>query len=392
VVRWWFDDAKAACPYDVGKDALFVCFDTAAALGCHLAAGWSLPEAVLDLRIEFKRRMSGRLAAWSDSLAGALLAHGLDAADAPCPGYSGRLGQVGALLAPARQQAPMDGCETGTQVLRELFLAMLPTLDIPRALYRGRYAAVLSRVEHAGVPLDLVGLQALQDNWLTIRERLIQQLDRSIDVFREGRFRDDLWQRWVAARGLPWPRHRDGRLNLGASAFRRMAQLCPEVERVRALKNLLDQLRHFELPVGADGRTRWAPGAFGTVTGRNAPRTSDCIFLWPAWCRGLIQAPPGRALAYLDFSQSEFLIAGALSGDERLIADYRAGGGLPGPDGRGLWVVGSSRIQCICWVNPNRRRALMPLWKALLWERIEREASRRGIVPQRMRYEITVKR
>ena len=323
-VLQWLEEGQRACPYDLGRDALLISFDTADALGCHLATGWAQPQAAIDLHIEFKVQRNGRLTNWPDNLAGALLAHGLDAADAPCQRHV-------RLLAQAKwggsgwQRVARDYCEASTRALRKLLLAMLPGLDLPRAVYRGRYAAALSRVEYVGVPLDVAGLQMLQDNWLTIRGRLIEETDRHFGVFRRNRFKEDLWLRWVAARGLPWPRSRVGRLYLGESAFRRMAALCPEVERIRTLRNMLDQIRHFELPVGVDGRTRCASGSFGTITGRHAPKGSECIFLWPAWCRGLIQAPPGRALAYLDFEQEEFLIAGTLSGDERLIADYRAG-------------------------------------------------------------------
>jgi DNA polymerase I len=320
----WLDGELTSCPYDLGKDALLVAFDAADALGCHLAAGWPLPQAILDLHIEFKRKMNGRLTDCPESLAGALMAHGLDAADAPCPRHVRLLVQARESQS-SWQRAARGYCNASTWALRRLLLAMLPTLDLPRALFRGRYAAALARVEYAGVPVDVGSLQALQDNWLTIRERLIEQVDQDFGVWRGGRFKEHLWLRWAQARGIPWPRHRNGQLQLGETTFRRMAALYPDVERVRALKSLLDQLRDFELPVGADGRARCASRPFATITGRNAPRGNECIFLWPAWCRGLVQAPPGRGLAYLDFEQQEYLIAGALSGDDRLLADYRAG-------------------------------------------------------------------
>jgi DNA polymerase I len=323
-VRWRLGSGDARCPYDLGTDALFISYDASDALACHLAVGWPLPAVVLDLHIEFKVKVNGRLAHWPDTLAGALLAHGLDAADAPWQRHVRLLAQA-KRRGSAWQQAARDYCEAATRAVRKLLLAMLPALDLPRALYRGRYVTALCRVEFAGIPLDVTGLQLLQDNWLTIRDRLIEEIDRDIGVWSGGRFKEDLWLRWVAARGLPWPRLRDGRLDLGESAFRRMAELSPEVEPIRALKSMLDHLRDFDLPVGSDGRARCASGAFGTITGRHAPKGNECIFLWPVWCRGLIQAPPGRALAYLDFVQQEFLIAGALSGDPRLIADYRAG-------------------------------------------------------------------
>jgi hypothetical protein len=103
---------------------------------------------------------------------------------------------------------------------------------------------------------------------------------------------------------------------MGDATFRRMPELYPQVEPVRALRSMLAQVRDFELPVGADGRARCVSRPFGTITGRDGPSAHDCVFIWPAWCRGL---------AYLDFEEEEYLIAGTLSGNEQRIADYRAG-------------------------------------------------------------------
>jgi hypothetical protein len=321
----WLEGACQPCPYDLDNDALVVCCDAADTLGCHLALGWPLPRHTLDLLIEFRLEMNGRLTNWPEGVAGAAMAHGLDLAKVPSQRHLRLMAQRGGIRSRSERETLLQSCEAGTQVLRQLLLAMLPRIDVPRALYRGRYAVALARVDCAGVPIDVLALQALQDNWQTIRERLVQHIDREFGVFRAGRFNEGLWLRWVVAHGLSWPRHRDGRLYLDEATFRRMAERYPEVEPIRALRSLLSQLKDYELPVGTDGRTRCPSRAFATITGRHAPRGKECLFLWPAWCRGLIQAPPGRALGYLDYEQSEYLVAGALAKDEQMIADYRAG-------------------------------------------------------------------
>jgi DNA polymerase I-like protein with 3'-5' exonuclease and polymerase domains len=43
------------------------------------------------------------------------------------------------------------------------------------------------------------------------------------------------------------------------------------------------------------------------------------------WIRGLIQPPPGHAIAYIDWSQQEFGIAAALSGDAAMQSAYLSG-------------------------------------------------------------------
>ena len=41
--------------------------------------------------------------------------------------------------------------------------------------------------------------------------------------------------------------------------------------------------------------------------------------------RGFVQAKPGNAVAYLDWSAEEIAVAAAFSGDEALITDYQTG-------------------------------------------------------------------
>ena len=62
--------------------------------------------------------------------------------------------------------------------------------------------------------------------------------------------------------------------------------------------------------------------AFASRTFRNQPSNARFIFGPAAWLRGLIQPQSGRAVAYVDWSQQEFGIAAALSGDVAMIDAY----------------------------------------------------------------------
>jgi DNA polymerase I-like protein with 3'-5' exonuclease and polymerase domains len=64
---------------------------------------------------------------------------------------------------------------------------------------------------------------------------------------------------------------------------------------------------------------------FRSITGRNQPSNSKFIFGPSCWLRGLIKPGDGDALAYVDWSQQEFGIAAALSGDEAMQAAYCSG-------------------------------------------------------------------
>jgi DNA polymerase I len=76
-------------------------------------------------------------------------------------------------------------------------------------------------------------------------------------------------------------------------------------------------MRLSDLAVGSDGRNRTLLSAFRARTGRNQPSNTKFIFGPAVWLRGLIKPPPGHGIAYVDWSQQEFGIAAALSGDPR---------------------------------------------------------------------------
>jgi DNA polymerase-1 len=77
--------------------------------------------------------------------------------------------------------------------------------------------------------------------------------------------------------------------------------------------------------VGSDGRNRTILSVFRSRTGRNQPSNSKGIFGTSVWLRGLIKPPPDYGVAYIDWSQQEFGIAAALSGDASMQAAYRSG-------------------------------------------------------------------
>jgi DNA polymerase I len=94
---------------------------------------------------------------------------------------------------------------------------------------------------------------------------------------------------------------------------------------LRELRSALADLRLNDLAVGRDGRNRAMLSAFRSRTGRNQPGNSRFIFGPSVWLRGLITPPPGCGLAYVDWSQQEFGVAAALSGDLAMQAAYLSG-------------------------------------------------------------------
>jgi hypothetical protein len=150
-------------------------------------------------------------------------------------------------------------------------------------------------------------------------------VDSRFGVFDGPTFKAERWAGWLARRGLPWPRLASGALALDDDTFREMARADRDVALMRELRVSLSQLRLRDLAVGSDSRNRVLLSAFGASSGRNTPSNSKFIFGPACWLRGLIKPEPGWALAYVDWSQQEFGIAAALSGDRAMMAAYASG-------------------------------------------------------------------
>ena len=82
---------------------------------------------------------------------------------------------------------------------------------------------------------------------------------------------------------------------------------------MRQLRHARDKMRKIKLAVGADGRNRTVLWPFKSKTSRTQPKASQWIFSPAVWLRSLIKPGPGMAVAYIDYSSMEFLIAAALS-------------------------------------------------------------------------------
>jgi len=216
-------------------------------------------------------------------------------------------------------------CESDVDALDRLLPAMLPHIDLPRALLRGRYMAAAAAMEHAGVPIDVPTLELLRERWTDIQDDLIAAIDKDYGVYDGRTFKADRWKQWLLRHGIPWPVTETGALSLADKTFREMAKAHPEVSPIRELRSALSELRLNDLAVGHDHRNRTILSAFQSRTGRNQPSNTRFIFGPSVWLRGLIKPPPGHAVAYVDWSQQEFGIAAALSGDPAMQAAYQTG-------------------------------------------------------------------
>jgi hypothetical protein len=336
LVRLWLTDgAPTDPPFGTDDRSLFVGYYASAELGCFLALGWQFPSRVLDLCAEFKDHTSGLKVEHGRRLPGALRYHGLDGISTDEKDEMISLAMRGGFYTDDERLALLNYCQSDVDALVRLLPAMLPKIDMPRALLRGRYMAAAARMEWIGTPIDVESLTLLRQHWTEIQSQLVEKVNPNYDAYvpnvsRNGKsswsFSAKRWESYLITRNIPWPRLESGNLDLEDDTFRDMAKLHPvEIGPMRELRHALSQLRLNELAVGKDGRNRCLLGAFGSKTGRNQPSNSKFIFGPSTWLRSLIRPEPGRAVAYVDWSAQEFAIAAALSGDPDMKRDYATG-------------------------------------------------------------------
>ena len=476
-IHIWQDEfRRGQSPIPTGPDALFVAWYAPAELSCYLALDWSMPERVLDLYVEFSNHTNGRHRPCGRGLLGAAAYFGFSTIGTSEKTEMRGLAIRGGPFSGAEREALLTYCESDVRTTTKIFEALLPGLDWPRALIRGRYAAAVAKMERVGTPIDTETLKRLRAHWPEIKGRLIREVDKDFGVFvptdlspvspaileaaqenhvdplvlrevvkivqeeeehntqpngralkaarartgldrrrierweaagmdyaswpgldvaaqelagdfpelfngpvldfdgydgidragalwdrlREGVQRPtprygpeileealrrtngtqlaDLWpasaswsfsaarfDQWLALEGIPWPRLPSGALDLSDDAFRDQSRTHPAVAPLRELRHILGQLRLEKLSVGSDDRNRCLLSPFASKTSRNQPSNARFVFGPSVWIRSLIRPEPGRGLAYCDWSQQEFGIAAALSGDPAMLDAYGSG-------------------------------------------------------------------
>jgi hypothetical protein len=323
--RLWCDEFGSKPPYPTGPSSLFIAYYASAEVGCHLSLGWPVPERVLDLFAEFRNHTNGIPTTSGAGLLGALAHHGLDSIGVVEKNEMRDLVLRGGPWTDPEREAILNYCESDVVALARLLPAMLPHIDLPRALLRGRYMVAAARMERNGVPIDVGTLERLGQNWVKIQDQLVAEIDATYGVYEGRTFKADRFAAWLGRNNIPWPRLDSGRLDLSDDTFREMARSCPSVSPLRELRSTLSEMRLSDLSVGRDGRNRTMISAFRARTGRNQPSNTKFIFGPAVWLRGLIRPPHEHGITYIDWQQQEFGIAAALSGDPLMMEAYRSG-------------------------------------------------------------------
>lgn len=327
VKRYWRDDLRhlRECPFPVGPSDLMVAFYASAEFGCMLEHAWKLPTNVIDLYAEHRVETNGLYLPTGNGFLSALAWRGLTRIDVAVKDAMRNkiLGQSS--WSTSERAEILDYCTSDVEGLEVLLLAMLPKLDLPRALLRGRYTKAVAHMEREGIPIDMEIQETLVENWNVIRWELVRSMDKEYGLYDGLTFKRGRFSEWLRRHRIPWPRFETGGLKLDDETFKEQVAVWPVLGPLRDLRQALGRMYLPNLQIGTDGRNRTLLGPFSSKTGRNQPSAKKFAFGPPSWQRGVIKPREGWGLSYIDFASQEVGIAAGLSGDQRLIDAYSGG-------------------------------------------------------------------
>jgi DNA polymerase I-like protein with 3'-5' exonuclease and polymerase domains len=331
---FWRDQLLALrqAPFDVGDDALFVCFQAVAELSVMLELGWTLPRHTLDLYAEHRVQTNGTNPIYGNNLIGALALRGLSHIDVGEKEEMRKLITSRRVWTDSEIQSILDYCRKDVVALIALLPVMAPCISLPLALLRGRYGGAVARMEREGIPIDVELYRVFQENWGALRPQLIREADTA-GVYEGESFRMLRFANYLVAKRIinGWPRTPTGLLATDDDTFLEQIELhrhqpfAVDLKKLRELGATLHRLRNLALKIGSDGRSRAQIKPFWTITSRNGPEASEFIFGPARWMRGFIRPAPGWGLAYIDWASQEIAIAASSSGDELLAQAYASG-------------------------------------------------------------------
>lgn len=347
-LRLTFDTPGVECPVDPEKDTL-VAYFASAEITCFLALDWPVPDRVIDLYPELKvihGAVDPKGLGWS--LLSMASAHGIATIEAEEKTFFREVAIRGPKT-PEEWAGLVRYCETDVTTTAKLFEKVAPLLNRGQALLRGAFVAAVSRMEDHGTPVDLSTWERLSKHWARLLDRQTERVNELWPVYQKTKKGEwvrsfALWSQVMESRGINWPKTECGRPATDGDTLKEMTNRYPALRPLRELETARGQFRlGLELAVGPDGRNRCLLSPFGTVTSRGTPSNARFIFGPSTWLRSLIQAPPGRCLIYSDLSAAEIGIAGALSGDRNLCADYAGDPYLAFAQAAGLVPPGATK-------------------------------------------------
>ena len=213
ISRVWRGEFGSTPPFPVGPETLFVAYFASAEIGCFRALGWPTPARILDLFAEFRNHTNGSRPPFGNGLIGALGYFGCDTIGAHYKKEMVELVLKGGPWSAAQREAILDYCAGDVLALERRLPAMLPHIDLPRALLRGRYMAAVAAIEFNGTPIDVPTLERLRERWEDIKGELIAAIDTNYGVYEQAPSKKAKFEAFLVHHNIPWPRLESGRLD-----------------------------------------------------------------------------------------------------------------------------------------------------------------------------------
>jgi DNA polymerase-1 len=344
-IKLWRGEFGAVPPFDIGPNALFVAYSAWAEMTCFMQLEWEFPVHIFDLHTVYLATSNVLLPHNPDEvrkrprkrLPDACRAYDIEGWERiNKEGISRDIGE--GRWRDYGQKAVFDYCEEDVRKSAQLLRAQLegrPGLaaaNVDLALHWANYSAkAIALIQVKGMPIDMESWGLVPEHKAAVIGELLRQFDPSYGSENpiytpEGEWSYARFENWLVNVGVTaWPRLDSGRLDTDGDAFRLMYHV-PGIENLHALRDSLGVIVRAKLPIGRDGRNRPSLFPFGTATGRNAHGKS--LFNAHAGMRSFMLFPPGKIAVYLDWRTQEVGVAAALSGDEALMRDYGAPGGV----------------------------------------------------------------
>ncbi len=336
VLRLWHNELETldSAPFGINADTLIIAFYSSAEIRCFLNLGWPIPECLLDLYVELKLFNNGLASPHGSGLLGRALQYGITGVDKSTKEDTRDLILAKGLdVTKAEKQAILDYCQSDVNITADLFTVYLRqapqlfTQNIQhywqQTLFRSNYMKAVAIIEQHGIPLNQHQLEQITTHRAKIQEKLIKKLD-SHHLYDGITFKRDRFIKYIKDNDMVWP-YQHGIPKLDAKTFKKLARQYPSIKPLATLRETLSKLKDHQLKVSNDGRQRILLSPFASCTGRNQPSNSRYIFGAPKWMRHLIQPKQNTTLIYVDYSQQEFGIAAALSGDQVMQEAYTSG-------------------------------------------------------------------
>src|SRR5262245_16095599 len=227
--------ACSKAPFDIGPDTLITSYSIVAELSCFRVLHWPLPRNLLCTYFETCAAINGLdIVGLSEKRPGLLAAcdlfgipHGMTAENKD---------RMRDLILNNADYAAAEWREIADYNRDDVFLSMplprplAPTIALPAALFRGRYAKAVVDMEQTGIPIAVDYLTELQDQWQALRMFYIHRDDEFGLYDEAGSFREDRMEALIKAREwTTWPRTGTGRLELKSRIIGKQARHHPEL-------------------------------------------------------------------------------------------------------------------------------------------------------------------